>query len=175
MSFDPKLKAFAFLSYAQEYFNAAKHLKENCSARAALAFIPPKPALLCLVHSAELMLKSFLIFKGVSLNELRSKTLGHNQFKLYRKVRELGLPALSGLRLDGIRLILYANENHRLRYRSDSQDLERGFSMADWTVIEKFVLSLYRHVATVVYPADHDLLTQSAKIASPKESISTLS
>jgi len=71
-----------FHSYASEFFEAAR------AAKRPQQFSPVPYYLYC--HSIELSLKSFLLCKGVSKQELKKKLM-HNLDKIFDRACELGL------------------------------------------------------------------------------------
>jgi hypothetical protein len=98
-----------------------------------------------------LTLKAFLLFRGVPLDDLSKKSLGHRQIKLYAEAKRRGLPPQSNLRLSAIRLMEYANENERLRYRGKAM-LEPALTMEQWDEIEAYQIKLYNYVASQITP-----------------------
>jgi hypothetical protein len=160
---DESFKSVGFLRYAREYFDCAKTLKELKSERFGFVFVPPKPALYCLIQSVELTVKAFLLYRGVSLDALGKKSLGHRQIKLYAEARKKGLPPQSNLRLSAIRLMQYANENHRLRYRGKAF-FEQALTMQHWDEIEAYQIKLYNYVAQEIEPQFFTPVTPSEPV-----------
>ena len=77
--------------YAREFFEAALAADEKIGANKKYEIIAPIPVLYLTAHSIELILKSFLLFKGVQLNALKRKGYGHNLNKCITKANNLGL------------------------------------------------------------------------------------
>jgi hypothetical protein len=73
--------------YARKFFNCALAADEKMGHKLGFA---PIPVMYLVAQSIELCLKSYLIFKGVPLNDLRKK-YGHDLIKSLKKAKELGL------------------------------------------------------------------------------------
>ncbi|ROU07055.1 hypothetical protein D9T17_11145 [Lysobacter enzymogenes] len=74
---------FGLLRFAEEYRRAAE-----------IVHADPKlitPAFQLIGQSFELALKAFLLFKGVSLKDLRSKALGHDLVALWKRADAEGI------------------------------------------------------------------------------------
>lgn len=76
--------------YAREFYDAAIIVDDKLGLRPCHEMIPPVPVMYLTAHSIELILKAFLLFKGVSLTKLKSK-YGHDIEKAFTKANELGL------------------------------------------------------------------------------------
>lgn len=74
---------FGLLRYAEEYRRAAEMVHADPKLRT--------PAFQLIGQSFELALKAFLLFKGVSLGELRSKALGHDLVALWKRADAEGI------------------------------------------------------------------------------------
>ncbi len=72
-----------FIHYAEDFLEASNsHYSER-------PFSPVKYYLVC--HSIELSLKAYLLLSGVSKNEIRDRSLGHNLSNILKKCEELGI------------------------------------------------------------------------------------
>jgi hypothetical protein len=80
--------------YAHDFFEAAKAIDDSVGAQRGYAVIPPIPAMYCMGRAFELMLKGYLLHRDITLDELRSKSYGHELHRLFRKAKELGLGGL---------------------------------------------------------------------------------
>jgi len=77
-----------FLFYAADFLNA------HAAHRSANAFSPPAYSLVC--RSLELSIKSFLLAKGMTRQEIKNRrNYGHDLKKLLRKAKELGINEIS--------------------------------------------------------------------------------
>ena len=77
--------------YAKEFLEAALAVDDSVGMREEYQHVPPIPVLYLVGHSIELALKAFMIHKGMSLSEIRSKAFGHDLLKCWEKSIELGL------------------------------------------------------------------------------------
>ena len=77
------LSPYAFVSYAEDFYDAAISHDSNKH------FSPVSYYLIC--HSIELLLKAFLLLKGVSRGQLRARDMGHNLVNILDKCKESGL------------------------------------------------------------------------------------
>ena len=76
--------------YAVDFFKAALAADDKLGKEKGYEIIAPVPVMFLVGQSIELILKSFLIHKGVSLRHIRTK-YGHGLHKSMRKAKELGL------------------------------------------------------------------------------------
>lgn len=76
--------------YAHEFYDAAIVVDDKMGTRPGYEMVPPVPVMYLTAHSIELILKAFLLFKGVSLTKLKRK-YGHDIEKAFTKANELGL------------------------------------------------------------------------------------
>jgi len=74
---------YFFIKYAEDFFEASS------AHDSSIKFSPVKYYLVC--HSIELSLKAFLLLKGVSKSDIRSRSLGHNLSNILEKCLSLGL------------------------------------------------------------------------------------
>ena len=77
--------------YAREFFEAALAADEKVGMRPGYEIIAPIPVMYLVGHSIELGLKSYLLYKGVSLQDLPKRKYGHDLEKCFKKAKELGL------------------------------------------------------------------------------------
>jgi len=68
-----------------------------------------------MAHSLELFLKAYLAAQSVSKNDLKSKSLGHNLEKLYKKCVELDIPDVNNLEIF-CKNVYKMNDDHDFRY-----------------------------------------------------------
>lgn len=78
-----KLGPLGFHKNASDFLRAAASVEMNDSST-------PVPYYLC-CHSLELILKAFLLAKGVPLGDLKRNNLGHDLISILRLARSLGL------------------------------------------------------------------------------------
>lgn len=85
---DDRTTPLGLFNYARSYWRSAIALDE---AKLKLTH-PDAPVLFLYVHAIELYLKSFLRLNGMTVQELRSRALGHRVCCLAEKARSFGLP-----------------------------------------------------------------------------------
>jgi len=76
--------------YADEFREAAIAVDDSLGKKPGFEIVAPIPVLYLVGHSIELSLKAFLLYKGVTLNDLKIN-FGHDLGKCYMKAQELGL------------------------------------------------------------------------------------
>ena len=77
------ISPMGFLVYSKDFYNArTSYNSEN-------PFSPATYYLIC--RSIELSMKAYLLAKGVSRDELRKRSLGHDLDKILKKAKELSL------------------------------------------------------------------------------------
>ena len=76
--------------YAVDFFKAALAVDDKLGMKEGYEVIAPVPVMFLVGQSIELILKSFLIHKGVSLRHIRTK-YGHGLHKSLWKANELGI------------------------------------------------------------------------------------
>lgn len=79
--------------YAREFFEAALAVDDKMGQRPGYEIIAPIPVMYLVGHSIELCLKSYLVFRGVPLSDLKTKKYGHDLEKCLKKAKEIGLNA----------------------------------------------------------------------------------
>lgn len=84
---DDRTTAFGLFNYARSYWRSAAALDE---AKPKVTH-PDAPVIFLYVHSIELYFKSFLRLNGLTVQELRSRDLGHRVCCLADKARSYGL------------------------------------------------------------------------------------
>lgn len=80
--------------FALDYFEAAKAIDNTIGMKTGHEVLAPVPALYCMGRSFELVLKSYLLHSGITLETLRSWDYGHALHRSQRKAKELGLTQL---------------------------------------------------------------------------------
>jgi len=78
------------MRYAKEFHDAALGADDTLGMKPGYEIIAPVPVLYLIGHSMELSLKAFLLHKGITLRDLRTK-FGHDLGKCFKKAKELGL------------------------------------------------------------------------------------
>lgn len=87
---DPKRTTSKGLArYACDFFEAALAVDDKLGLKLGNEIIAPIPVLYLSAQSIELGLKSFLVFKGVPLDDLPKRKLGHDLIKCLKKADEL--------------------------------------------------------------------------------------
>ena len=79
------ISPIGFHGYASEFATYARQAREGSAGR----FSPVSYYLYC--HSLELVLKAFLLAKGVQKENLKKRSLGHDLCKILTKAKALGL------------------------------------------------------------------------------------
>jgi hypothetical protein len=80
--------------YAQDFYDAAVAADDVLGIRPGYEIIAPIPVMYLVGHSIELILKSYLISRGMTLPKLKSKAYGHNLVACLMQAEELGLTRL---------------------------------------------------------------------------------
>ena len=101
--------------YAREYFDAALAVDNNIGTKKGYEIVAPIPVFYLTAHSIELILKSYLLFKGVELSALRRKSYGHNLNKCIKKANKLGLDECVKLDEGENEALLVLNELYRTK------------------------------------------------------------
>lgn len=83
--------AIGFARYSNEFFECAVAADEKVGLNPSYEIIAPIPVMYLTAHSIELCLKSYLLFHGVQLEELKSNKYGHNLEKCLKEAKRLGL------------------------------------------------------------------------------------
>lgn len=130
--------------YAFEYIDAARIVEAEYVEREPSRAIPPMPVYFLAYHGIELTLKAFLRLKGVSVNDLSGRKLGHDLNACYRKAKELGLLQLfkeTQEDLDTMKYLVDLNADHALRY------IKTGAKVAPyWSQVEPLAVRLHQAV-----------------------------
>lgn len=95
--------------YAKEFLEAALAVDDSVGMQAEYHRIPPIPVLYLVGHSIELILKAFLVHKGVTVSDLRSKNYGHDLMRCWAKSIQLGLGDIFTLTSDDSEIIRLLN------------------------------------------------------------------
>lgn len=98
--------ALAFWKRAKEFADAASLVAEAAGGQVSL------PAYYLWGHSIELSLKVFLIGQDISLEELKSRDLGHNLTSLLKKAETLGINKAAHLYPADIGVITVLTEDY---------------------------------------------------------------
>ncbi|QKS29953.1 MAG: hypothetical protein HT579_14135 [Candidatus Accumulibacter similis] len=92
---DPALTTpIGLARYAHDFFDSSRAVDDHFAKKDGFELVSPMPALYLIGHSIELAFKSYLLHRGVTLRELRSKRFGHDLHACQRKARELQLLSL---------------------------------------------------------------------------------
>ena len=105
--------------YAQDFYDAAVATDNVLGIRPGYEIIAPIPVMYLVGHSIELILKSYLISKGVTLQDLKSKAYGHNLIACLTQAEALGLTQLVTLTLsdrDVLRVLNQLYSTKQLNY-----------------------------------------------------------
>jgi hypothetical protein len=77
--------------YGCDFLEAAIAVDGTVGRKPGFEMFPPIPVFYLICHAIELLLKAFLLQKGVPLADLRKKIYGHSLHACFRKCKELGL------------------------------------------------------------------------------------
>jgi len=92
---DPSLTTpIGLARYSHDFFDSSRAVDDHYGKKDGFDIVSPMPALYLIGHSVELAFKSYLLHRGITLRELRSKKFGHDLHSCQRKAKELGLSAL---------------------------------------------------------------------------------
>ncbi|MDQ7989027.1 MAG: hypothetical protein REI09_05265 [Candidatus Dactylopiibacterium sp.] len=86
--------ALGLVRYAHDYFDASRLVDNHYCKKDGYELVSPMPALFLMGQAIELAFKAYLLHKGVSLEDLRSRRYGHNLQSCRRESRERGLDEL---------------------------------------------------------------------------------
>ncbi|MBZ5589035.1 MAG: hypothetical protein LAO05_10780 [Acidobacteriia bacterium] len=95
------LTPLGFHHYSEQFLEAARTVRKYPG------FSPVRYYLYC--HSIELVLKAYLLAKGVSVTDLRSKSLGHNLEGVVSRANKAGLASVASVTADEWVALLRAN------------------------------------------------------------------
>ena len=91
---DPALTTpIGLARYAHDFFDSSRAIDDHYGKKDGFEIVSLVPALYLIGHSIELAYKSYLLHRGITLRELRSKKFGHDLNSCQRKAKELGLSA----------------------------------------------------------------------------------
>ena len=89
---DPnRTNAIGIARYAREFYATAIAADNDVGMKPGFEIVAPIPVMYLVGHSIELGLKSYLLYKGVPLDDLPKKKYGHDLIKCFMKAKELGL------------------------------------------------------------------------------------
>lgn len=81
-----------FIRYSLDFFESAIAVDDCLGKKDGYEIFAPVPVLFLAGQSIELALKAYLLFKGISIYDLKSqKKYGHDLHRCLRKAKELGL------------------------------------------------------------------------------------
>jgi hypothetical protein len=143
-----RTSALGLARYAYEYIDAANVVYERDQERHPGNEIAPIPAYWLASHGVELALKSFLLHRGVSQDELSSRKLGHDLFACRKRAEELGL--LERFKPHdrdeaAMELLAGLNADHSLRYIKTGL---KHFPL--WSLVYPLAVRLHQAVAPLV-------------------------
>lgn len=102
------ISPYGFFHYGKEFFNVAKDIKQSTN------YSPVPYFLYC--HSIELVLKAFLLGKGVPKQDLPKKNLyGHDLEKILKKAKNLELGKFIEITLEQEKEISKANKYYAFK------------------------------------------------------------
>lgn len=133
--------------YSYEYIEAANVVDETIGDKNPYLRISPVPAYYLAKHGIELILKSFLRFKGVSVEELR-REFGHDLKRTLQKARELGLDdhiRLSQKDNDALDMLIALDDEQGLRYIRTGPK-----QFPSWAIVYPVAVRLHQAVAPLV-------------------------
>lgn len=144
----PNEEALAYAHYAYEYIDAARVVDQGIGCRVGYEFVSPTPAYFLALHGIELTLKSFLIYRGMTAQQLRSRANGHDLRALYRKSKELGLLSVFKIAKEDVialALLVRLNNYQGLRYKTIGRK-----RFPSWAIVEPLAVRLHQEIASVV-------------------------
>ena len=95
--------------YAVDFFKAALATDDKLGTKKGYEIIAPVPVMFLAGQSIELILKAYLLHRGVSLRHIRTK-FGHGLHKSLRKAKELGLNKIVELTAEDLSTIEILDE-----------------------------------------------------------------
>lgn len=107
--------------------------------------IDPLPKYFLWGRTIELFLKSYLLAEGVSAQELKSRTYGHDLLTLYNKARQLGIGSLIGTSGEDSAIVRVLNLDYlskRFEYRVSGH----GYRLPDAASTQRLIKRLRRGV-----------------------------
>jgi hypothetical protein len=137
-----------FARYAYDYIDAARVVDQEIGRLPGYELVSPMPAYFLAMHGIELTLKAFLAKQGVSLQQLSTKTLGHDLKACHRKAKELGLSEIfktSESDEKAMDLLIELNKLQGLRYIWTG---EKEFP--SWSIVAPLAVRLHQAVAPFV-------------------------
>jgi hypothetical protein len=104
--------------YAREYFDAAIAADDVLGMRPGYEIVAPPPVMFLVAHSIELALKSYLLHKGASIDELKNK-LSHKLTACWNAAKEQDIENYLNLSSDELKTLKLIGDLHsstELRY-----------------------------------------------------------
>ena len=107
---DPqKTTPIGLARYACDYYDAAMAADDALGDRPGYEIHAPIPAMYLVGQSIELCLKPYLVFKGVSLVDIKSKKYGHDLEACLTKAEDMNLSKLVQLDADDRKVLRVLN------------------------------------------------------------------
>jgi len=150
-------QAAGFARYAYEYIEAARLVDKEIGTLTGYEFVSPTPAYFLAMHGIELTLKAFLLYRGLSDKELRSKQYGHDLKACYRKSKELGLLTIFKISykdVSAMAMLIRLNRCQGLRYIQTGRK-----RFPSWAIVEPLAVSLHQAVASHIGIGSYQVFT----------------
>jgi hypothetical protein len=147
-SVEERTTPIGLVRYAYEYLDAALLVEERSTDKNPGSQIPPMPAYFLAFHGIELTLKSFLLSKEVTLDDLSGPKFGHGLSSCYRRAKGLGLSEIfteHSRDIAALEMLEDLNGKQGLRYIRTGA---KSFPL--WSIVEPFAIRLHQAVATRV-------------------------
>ena len=144
---EERITPIGLARFAYEYIEAANVVDETIGAKEAYVRTSCVPAFYLAKHGIELTLKSFLRFKGVSVEELR-REFGHDLKRALQKARELGLDdhiQLSRNENDALDVLIALDDEQGLRYIRTGPK-----QFPSWAIVYPVAVRLHQAIAPLV-------------------------
>ena len=117
---DPnKTNPIGLARYSREFYDTAIAADRDIGMRPGFEIIAPIPVMYLIGHSIELGLKSYLLYMGISLDDLPQKKYGHNLIKSFDKAKELGLLKIVNfdtVEIEGLKVLNELYSTKQLNY-----------------------------------------------------------
>lgn len=143
------ISPFGFFHYGKEFLDAAKGFKQS-------AYYSPAPYFLY-CRSIELVLKAFLLGKGVPKNDLPKRTLSHDLEKIFKKAQDLGLSEFVNITPEQEREIAKANRYYASKgfeYFEVIKAVKAYPELPDLLLLEKISSELVSYLESFCLNAD---------------------
>jgi hypothetical protein len=112
-----RTSAIGLARYARDYYDAALAADDVLGKRKGYEIVAPAPVMFLVAHSIELALKSFLRFRGFTIDDL--KKLSHRLDECWRVAKENGIEEHVTLTEDDLGVLSLISDLHastELRY-----------------------------------------------------------